>query len=153
MVVMNFLVGLPIMVLCLIVQVAVAFWSVRYAVRKYADFVGRDARLLKILPLAVAMLAMMVGNLVQIATWGLLFLGLGEFKEVYEAVYHSAVNFTSLGYGDIVMSRKWKMLGALEAVNGILMLGMTGAALMAILQQLIKAHQADLERDRGGSVA
>jgi len=153
MVVMNFLVGLPIMVLCLIVQVAVVFWSVRYAVRKYADFAERDARLLKIRPLAVAMLAMMVGNLVQIATWGLLFLGLGEFKEVYEAVYHSAVNFTSLGYGDIVMSRKWKLLGPLEAVNGILMLGMTGAALMAILQQLIKAHQVYLERDRGGSAA
>ncbi len=59
---------------------------------------------------------------------------------MYEAVYHSAVNFTSLGYGDIVMSKRWKLMGPLEAANGVLMFGMTSAALMAILQQLIKVE-------------
>jgi hypothetical protein len=49
------------------------------------------------------------------------------------------VNFTSLGYGDVVMSARWKLMGPLEAANGVLMFGMTSAALMAILQQLIKA--------------
>ena len=65
---------------------------------------------------------------------------LGEFNNIYEAVYHSGVNFTSLGYGDFVMTDPWKLLGPLEAANGILMFGITGAALMAILQQLIKTH-------------
>jgi hypothetical protein len=46
------------------------------------------------------------------------------------------VNFASLGYGDIVMSKDWKLLGPLEAVNGVLMVGMSGAALVAVLQQL-----------------
>ncbi len=62
---------------------------------------------------------------------------LGEFEEVYDAIYHSAVNFTSLGYGDIVMTRERKLLGPLEAVNGVLMLGMSAATLMAILQHMI----------------
>lgn len=38
------------------------------------------------------------------------------------------------------MTRNWKLLGPLEAVNGVLMLGMTAAALMVILQQLIKTQ-------------
>ena len=67
---------------------------------------------------------------------------MGEFNELYAAVYHSAVNFTSLGYGDVVMSARWKLLGPLEAGNGVLMFGMTSAALMAILQQLIKTQFA-----------
>ncbi len=71
---------------------------------------------------------------------GGLFVVLGEFAELYDAVYHSAVNFASLGYGDIVMSKDWKLLGPLEAINGVLMLGMSAAALMVILQQLIKLH-------------
>ncbi len=70
--------------------------------------------------------------------WGILFLFLGEFSELYEAVYHSAVNFTSLGYGDVVMSARWKLMGPLEAANGVLMFGTTSAALMVVLQQLIK---------------
>jgi hypothetical protein len=57
---------------------------------------------------------------------------------LFDALYHSAVNFTSLGYGDVVMSTRWKLMGPLEAVNGILMLGMTSAALVAIMQHLIK---------------
>jgi hypothetical protein len=84
------------------------------------------------------MIAMMAGTLVQVGLWGLLFVWLGEFSEFYEAVYHSAVNFASLGYGDIVMRKQWKLLGPLEAINGVLMLGMSAAALMAILQHLIK---------------
>ena len=73
-------------------------------------------------PLIFASLAMKVGTLLQIVLWGGLFPWLGEFEQAYDAIYHSAVNFTSLGYGDIVMSRERKLLGPLEAVNGVLML-------------------------------
>ena len=84
-------------------------------------------------PLIVATLAMLGGTLVQIMLWGGLFLWLGEFEQAYDAIYHSAVNFSSLGYGDIVMSRERRLLGPLEAVNGVLMLGMSAATLMAIV--------------------
>jgi len=80
---------------------------------------------------------MMFGTLLQIMLWGALFLWLGEFEQAYDAIYHSAVNFTSLGYGDIVMSRERKLLGPLEAVNGVLMLGMSAATLMAIVQHMV----------------
>jgi hypothetical protein len=72
------------------------------------------------------------------------FLWLGEFNELYEAIYHSAVNFTSLGYGDVVMSQNRRLLGPLEAINGVIMLGMTSAALMVILQQLIRAQRDEI---------
>jgi hypothetical protein len=85
------------------------------------------------------MIVLIAGNFLQIMIWGLLFILLGEFSELYEAVYHSAVNFSSLGYGDVVMTKQWKLLGPLEAANGVLMFGLTGAALMAILQQMVRS--------------
>jgi hypothetical protein len=88
-------------------------------------------------PLIVATLAMLGATLVQIMLWGALFLWLGEFEQAYDAVYRSAVNFSSLGYGDIVMTRERRLLGPLEAVNGVLMLGMSAATLMAIVQHMI----------------
>jgi hypothetical protein len=134
---MNFLIGLPAMLLCLILQVAVAFWCVRYYVRHVPSVGSGQGFLAGIWPLIVASLAMMLGTLVQIILWGGLFLWLGEFEQAYDAIYHSAVNFTSLGYGDIVMSRERRLLGPLEAVNGVLMLGMSAATLMAIVQHMI----------------
>jgi hypothetical protein len=133
----NFLIGLPAMLLCLLVQTAVAFWCVRHYARRLA-LVGTGRGFLSgMRPLLVATLAMLAGTLVQIALWGFLFMWLGEFKETYDAIYHSAVNFTSLGYGDIVMSRERRLLGPLEAANGVLMLGMSAATLMAIMQHMI----------------
>lgn len=122
-----------------IVQVAVSFWAVRYYVRRVSAAPAPRGFIASMGQLLVVMLVMLFGNFVQIALWGILFMWLGEFGELYEAVYHLAVNFASLGYGDIVMSKAWKLLGPLEAVNGVLMLGMTAAALMAILQHLARS--------------
>lgn len=140
----NMLAGLPMMLLCLLVQTATAFWSVRHYVRQTDRLGDRGGFLASTRPLLSAMIIMMTGNFVQILLWGMLFVGLNEFTDYHVAIYHSAVNFASLGYGDIVMSERWKMLGALEAVGGVLMLGMTSAALMAILSQLIKVQRRAL---------
>jgi hypothetical protein len=131
----NFLAGVPVMLLCLVLQVAVVFWCVRYSTARASV---QSTVWVAIRLLAVSMLAMMVVNLLQIVLWGILFVGLGEFEQIYLAVYHSAVNFTSLGYGDVVMKENWKLLGPLEAANGILMMSMSAAALTAILQQIIR---------------
>ena len=144
MIVTNLMIGLPTMLLCLIVQAAIAFWSVRYYVRQTLAATSPRKFGTGLRTLLVAMLAMVAGNFVQITLWGILFIWLGEFSELYEAVYHSAVNFASLGYGDIVMSKNWKLLGPLEAVNGVLMVGMSSAALMVILQQLIKTQRDEI---------
>jgi hypothetical protein len=144
MILANLIVGFSVMVVCLIVQAGVAFWSVRYYVRQSSSAVTPRKFIVGIRPLLVSMLAMIVGNFIQIVLWGILFLLLGELDELYEAIYHSAVNFASLGYGDFVMTKNRKLLGPLEAVNGVIMLGMTSAALMVILQQVIKDQRDEI---------
>lgn len=140
MIITNFFVGLPAMLLCVAIQAWAAFWCVRHFMRQIRRVKPEERSIAGIGPLLVAMTAMMLGSFAQVGLWGILFIALGEFSELYEAIYHSAVNFASLGYGDIIMSKNWKLLGPLEAINGVLMLGMSAAALMVILQQLIKVQ-------------
>jgi voltage-gated potassium channel Kch len=83
--------------------------------------------------LIAVMAVLLLGNLLQVAIWALLFHQLGEFATFGDAYYHSAVNFATLGYGDIVMSEAHRILGALEAITGILMVGISTAVLMAVL--------------------
>ena len=63
---------------------------------------------------------------------------IGEFDEFSMAVYHSAANFATLGYGDIVMSERHALLGPLESINGILMVGISTAALMQTFQHALR---------------
>ena len=83
------------------------------------------------------MLLMLAGNLLQITIWGGIFIACGEFKDFTLAFYHSVVNFTTLGYGDLVMSEKRRLLGALEAANGVLMFGLTTSLLFVVLNDLM----------------
>ncbi|HSV08446.1 MAG TPA: potassium channel family protein [Candidatus Binatus sp.] len=86
---------------------------------------------------AQALLIMVAAQLVQIAAWAALFVACREFDDFSTAFYHSAVNFTTLGYGDIVMSPSWKLLGPLEAVAGMLMFGVSTAGLFRVTETLI----------------
>jgi hypothetical protein len=135
-------IGLPTMLACLILQVSVTFWVVKYYLGLSARRLSRSGFFAGVRPLLVVMLVMMAGNFLQMAIWGALFFFLGEFDSVHAAFYHSAVNFTTLGYGDLVMSDDRKLLGPLEAANGVLMFAITSAALMSVLQHMIKAHLA-----------
>ncbi len=141
MIVINLAIGILTMMGCLILQVSFTFWSVRHAVRHAGEPGSERGLFAGIRTLLMAMVIMMLGNFLQIMLWGGLFFWLGEFAEFTEAVYHSGVNFTSLGYGDVVMSADRKLLGPLEALNGILMLGLTSAALLGILQGLTRGQQ------------
>ena len=80
------------------------------------------------------MFMLVLGNLLQLTIWALVFMALGEFSALAEAIYHSAVNFATLGYGDIVMSDRHRLLGPLEAINGVIMVGVSTAALMTAFQ-------------------
>ena len=133
----NFLIGLPVMVLCLIMQTLLLVISIHYYYRR-DDLINNISLLSSLLIISSIMLLLVIGNLGQIAIWALLFELLGEFKQLDTAFYHSAVNFSSLGYGDIVMSEENRLLGALEAINGVLMIGVSTAALMTAFQNMTK---------------
>jgi hypothetical protein len=71
----------------------------------------------------------------------------GEFRRFKLACYHSAMNYTTLGYGDIVMSPRWRFMGPLEGLNVMLPVGLSTAALFAVVQQVVRRsvpHSRDL---------
>jgi hypothetical protein len=92
-------------------------------------------------------LTLLIGHLAQMAVWATAFMAAGEFETFAVAFYHSAVNYTTLGYGDIVMSEDWRLLGPQEAVAGTLAFGWSTAALVAIVMRLTRhRHRAQMGR-------
>lgn len=87
---------------------------------------------------ATTALLALTAHLIEIAGWALVFVLCGEFSDLATAFYHSAVNYTSLGYGDVVMSASWKLLAPLETADGLLMFGVSTAIVFAVIQQLLQ---------------
>lgn len=129
------LMGMPVILCNMLLQSLVSVWCIRFYIKHFHD---KEGALAGVMALFGIITIVLLGNLLQILLWGALFLWLGEFTTLLEAVYHSGVNFATLGYGDIVMSPQWKLLGPLEAVNGALMIGLSGACMLAVLQHHIR---------------
>lgn len=141
----NLILGCATVFVSMGLQVIAVVLMVRYLIRLMNDpkrekiTLGFDTRVI-----SMVLLILFVGHLFQIAVWALLFMYLGEFSDFMTAFYHSAVNFASLGYGDIVMSEKWRLLGALEASNGVLMFGLSAGTLLAIMTNVFKQYRNSL---------
>ncbi|WP_435219987.1 ion channel [Luminiphilus sp. nBUS_07] len=141
-------VGVAAMVVCLFVQGVLLFLATRYYVR-HLTWVKSASRAMTMLLISQVMLMLVVGNLVQGGIWALLFVFLGEFGDWATAYYFSLVNFATLGYGDIVMSERWRILGPLQAINGVLMIGVSTASITAVVHD---AFQRSWSRPNAESV-
>jgi hypothetical protein len=91
---------------------------------------------------AGATLVALAAHLVAIATWALVFSLCGEFPQFAEAVYHSALNYTTLG-DSAVISPSWRLLVPLVGANGMLMFGVSTAMLFALVQRLTQTRLSE----------
>ena len=116
----SLILGSVTVIVSMSIQVVAVVLMLRYVINAIAER-DRSATGFSYESYAISMVLMMlfIGHLAQIAIWAILFMLLGEFDSFQTAFYHSAVNFASLGYGDIVMSEDWRLLGAIEASNGV----------------------------------
>ena len=122
------------------------------AVTATVNFVRREIKLRRagtgfwpdVATVSVATSITFLAHLLEIGVWARLFMLCGEFPGFATAYYHSAVNYTTLGYGDLIMTPAWRLLGPLEAATGMLMFGVSTAIIFAVIQRLILARFADL---------
>jgi hypothetical protein len=91
-------------------------------------------------------------HLTQIAVWATAFLLCGQVSTLETAFYLSAQCYTTLCYSDVLPSGPWRLLGPLEATNGLLFVGLSTAVLFAIMNQLI-AHRLRSETGNQSEVA
>ena len=88
----------------------------------------------------VVILLALVAHLLEIGVWATLFMQCGEFPAFAMAYDHSAVNYTTLGYGNVVMTPAWRLLGPLEAANGMLLFGVSTALIFAVILRILQVR-------------
>ena len=127
-------VGLLAMSVCLALQALASVLAARYFARATKQSLGPKPWRSIFLQFSILMIVLMIGNIVQVAFWALLYRSLGAFEDFETAVYFSGVTFTSLGYGDVVLGGRMRLLAPLQAANGLMMFGVTTALFIAAVQ-------------------
>ena len=68
----------------------------------------------------------------------------GAVPDIGAAIYSSAGSYTTSG-SDIVLPPQWRLLGPFEAVDGMLMFGVSTAFIFAVVNRLIHARYEDAD--------
>ena len=81
-------------------------------------------------------LLLILFHFVEISVWALFYRWEGCLTDAESAFYFSGVTYTTIGYGDVVLTKPWRMLGPIEGVTGILMCGLSAGLFFATVTRI-----------------
>lgn len=129
--------GVPLIVVNVVIHVVcLALYTQRIetlldGVRSRRSFVPAFA-----VVMGVTVLFVMALHVVEGAVWAAAYRLLGALADNKSAMLYSLSALTTYGHAEIYLKPEWQMLGALEALNGVLLFGLTTAFLFAMVQRM-----------------
>ena len=82
-------------------------------------------------------------HLAEISIWGLFYLWRRCLPNAEAAFYFSGSTYTTLGYGDVLLAKPWRMLGPIESLMGVLMCGLSTGYFFVVVSRV---HQSRPEK-------
>ena len=132
----KLLVAFGLMSVCVVLHAAGLTVVIRRLEGSLPSFAHKQGRQLRLL-IAVASWAVLL-HLAEITVWALYYAGGGGMPDLDAALYFSAVTYTTVGYGDLVLPQPWRLVGGIEALTGILMCGWSTGFFFAFVNVLLR---------------
>jgi len=130
-------VAAAIVFLCLLLHVGgmmtMAEWL--FGRREYLE-AGRRTRYSIIL--IVLFSGIIVLHVTETALWAIFYLSRSLFDNFESALYFSLGSYTTIGYGDVVLPQRWRLLGALEGISGVLLCGISTGFMFAVINAMFQ---------------
>ena len=79
--------------------------------------------------------ALMMAHFSEVMVWALAYVITSAAPVGADPVYFAFVNYTTLGYGDVIPVERWRLLGPITAMNGVLMFGWSTAVIFEVLRR------------------
>jgi Ion channel len=91
-----------------------------------------------ILVMIPTVLVLMITHAAEIIVWSVAYGLVDATPPDADRVYFAFVNYTTLGYGDVIPVRRWNLLGPMTALNGVLLIGWSTAVIFEVLRRALR---------------
>ncbi len=98
-------------------------------------------RLITVMIATVSVL--MAAHLAEVLVWSVAYAIVSLAPPGTDLVYFAFVNYTTLGYGDVIPLRSWQLLGPMTAMNGVLLFGWSTAVIFEVLRRTMTALRGE----------
>ena len=134
----QYLVGAAASVLNIAIH-AMVMMAVIKAVR-LADELETSHQSLRMMAVMIAAVTvLMIAHFAEVLVWSLIYLIAGAAPAGTDLVYFAFVNYTTLGYGDVTPVERWRLLGPMTAMSGVLLFGWSTAVIFEVLRMTLVA--------------
>ena len=97
--------------------------------------------------LIIVFVALIFLHMIEAAIWAVFFLRFGLFENFETSFYFSLQSYSTVGYGDVALPQRWRLLGTVEGISGVLLCGLSAAFLFAIVNALVHFRVQRFEPD------
>jgi len=137
----EILVAFLIVAVCVVIHtagiLAFAEWLINWRFTK--RFVASQPRMTHSGFLLLAVFAVIIFlHLIEATLWAGFYYMKGLFTEFETALYFSLTCYTTIGFGDVVLPQKWRLLAPLEGISGVLLCGVSTAFVFAVINTLFQ---------------
>ena len=81
---------------------------------------------------------LLLAHTAEVITWALAYSILDVVSAEVDVVYFAFVNYTTLGYGDVVPGERWRLLGPIVVMNGVSLFGWSTAVIFEVLRNAMR---------------
>ena len=139
----QLVIGSLVISLTIVVEAVFIVAAVR-TLRRFGDWFERSRTTMKMIAGLVGVTVwLMLSHTIGVWLWAVIFLGLDVFHDLEDALYFSAVAFTTLGFGDVIVEEPWRLLSGMSAANGLLIFGVSAAFLVEFMRSILQKDQRD----------
>jgi hypothetical protein len=133
--------GLGMMVLTIIIHALFMVGGAKVAKWRRSRFGDVGNETVKAVLISLLTVWMFLAIVLEVWLWALLYLFnplVSTLPNLETAFYFSMVTFTTLGYGDVVLTGQWRTLASIQAANGVIIFGWTTALIFYFIQHIYK---------------
>lgn len=88
--------------------------------------------------LIILFAGIMVLHITETCIWATFYYTQQLFKNFETSVYFSLTSYTTIGYGDVLLPERWRLVGAIEGVSGVLLCGVSTAFIFAVISAMFQ---------------
>ena len=129
-----------IVAVCLLLHVAGLLLMAEWLLRRREYLERKGARVRYAIVLVLLFLGIMLLHLLETSMWAIFYYSRALFNDLETSLYFSLTSYTTIGYGDVLLPQKWRLLGAIEGVTGVLFCGISTAFIFAVMSAMLQSR-------------
>jgi voltage-gated potassium channel len=134
----ELLFALSIVAVCVVIHTAGLVLFAEFLIHRFPKLERVATMKRQVVALIFVFAVVMALHLIETSLWATFYYARGLFEDFETSLYFSLVTYGTMGFGDVVLPQRWRLLSGIEGISGVLLCGLSGAFIFAVINALFQ---------------